>query len=65
MSLRDYLNSDQLAEMDRLDRIPPEQRCYCGWYDIGKCPHCPVGKTCADKLAEVGRMSDEEVERYE
>ena len=50
MSIYDYLNDDQRGEMERLSEIPPELRCYCGWYELGQCPHCPAGKTCAEKL---------------
>ena len=46
-----YLNGEQAGESARLERIPPEKRCYCGWYDLGDCPNCPPGRTCADKLA--------------
>lgn len=34
--------------------IPPEQRCYCGWWLVGDCPHCPKDRTCADKLHDRG-----------
>jgi len=34
--------------------IPPEQRCYCGWWLAGECPHCPKDKTCADKMFDRG-----------
>lgn len=54
-----YFNADQEAHMDYIATIPPEERCYCGWYDapgaayrLGQCTHCPKDKTCADKLAE-------------
>lgn len=45
-----YFNSEQEDYMRELAEIPPEQRCYCGWYRLGQCPHCPKDKTCADKL---------------
>ena len=55
-----YFNEDQIAHMDYIASIPPQLRCWCGWYDafgqpykLGKCPNgCPKDKTCADKLAE-------------
>lgn len=52
MSIYDYLNSEQRDYMKSLDRIPPERKCYCGWYELGQCPNCPKDKTCADKLRE-------------
>jgi hypothetical protein len=51
MSLYDhYLNDDQLDHVRSLSQIPPEQRCWCGWFKLGECPTCERGKTCADKL---------------
>ena len=44
----------QLDYMRELAEIPPDQRCYCGWYRLGMCPHCPPGRTCADKLRDRG-----------
>jgi hypothetical protein len=44
-------NSDQSAHMEYLESIPPENRCWCGWYKLGKCDKCAPGKTLADKLA--------------
>ena len=47
-----YFNNDQLAEMSRLEGIPAEDRCWCGWYRIEECGcGSPRDKTCADKLA--------------
>lgn len=49
-------NDDQKAHMAELASIPPEKRCWCGWYLLeptfpsGKCPSCPPGRTCAEKL---------------
>lgn len=47
-----YFNADQLDHMRALDTLTPEEKCYCGWYPLGHCPHCPKGKTCADKLRD-------------
>lgn len=44
-------NSDQRDYMASLAEMSPETKCWCGWYPIGKCPHCPPAKTSADKLA--------------
>lgn len=44
-------NSDQRDYMRYLSRRPPESKCWCGWYDLGACPHCPPGKSAADKVA--------------
>lgn len=46
-----YLNEDQQAYVDYLARIPPERLCYCAWFPLGECPHCPLGLTAADKIA--------------
>lgn len=52
MTIWDGLNSDQRAYSEYIETIPFEQRCYCGWYRLGECPHCPKGKTCADKVRD-------------
>lgn len=47
-------NSEQMAHMDYLGRVSPEKKCWCGWYVLGQtpaCPHCPPGKTNADRIA--------------
>lgn len=44
-------NSDQLDYMRSLDRMEPASKCWCGWYPLGECPHCPPGKSAADKIA--------------
>lgn len=43
-------NSEQRDYMASLERIAPERRCYCGWYVIDQCPHCPAGLTLATKI---------------
>lgn len=37
-------NSDQLDYMDSLAAMPPETKCYCGWWPAGKCFSCPPDK---------------------
>ena len=44
-------NEEQREHMKWLASIPPEKRCWCGWYRLGTCPHCPEGRTGAEKLA--------------
>jgi hypothetical protein len=44
-------NPDQLDHIKSLAELPPESRCWCGWYELGLCPHCPPGRTSAEKLA--------------
>lgn len=47
-------NDDQLDYMRSLEEMPPETKCWCGWYRLGECPNCKTyapGKTCADKIA--------------
>lgn len=49
-----YFNEDQNDYMRQIEAMPPETRCWCGWYPFGQCsnPSCPKDKTCADKLAQ-------------
>ena len=49
-------NADQRAYMASLAAIPSEQRCECGWYRLGECPHCPPGRTLA--AAQAARLAD-------
>ena len=44
------LNEEQKAHLRELDELAPSQRCWCGWYALGECPHCPKHKTAQDKL---------------
>jgi hypothetical protein len=45
-----WFNSDQVDYMRSLGEIPPESKCWCGWYSLGECPHCPAGYSSADKI---------------
>jgi hypothetical protein len=51
MSGGDWLNSEQRAYVDDLNKIPASGLCYCGWFRLGECPHCPAGMSAADKIA--------------
>ena len=44
------LNDDQIDYIRSLGKIPPSERCYCGWYRAGKCYHCKDRATLADRL---------------
>ena len=46
-----YFNSDQRDYMRSMATVPPEKKCWCCWYMLGECPHCPSDKTGADKVA--------------
>lgn len=46
-----FFNQEQQEHMNYLSSIPPEKRCWCGWYELGKCLNCPSGVTSADKMA--------------
>lgn len=50
-----YFNSDQRDHMASLAAKPSAAKCWCGWYDLGKCHGaCNVNypdKTRADYLA--------------
>lgn len=43
-------NDDQIDYIKSLARIADDKRCYCAWFPLGECPHCPPGKTLADRL---------------
>lgn len=43
-----------LKAVAELCSISPERRCYCGWWLLGECPHCPKDRTCADKVHDRG-----------
>lgn len=34
--------------------IRAQDRCYCGWHERGKCPHCPPVKSLKDKITDRG-----------
>lgn len=44
-----YFNAEQEAYMEELWSLPREKRCFCGWYLLAECPHCPKDRTNADK----------------
>ena len=51
MGKRSWANTEQNDDyMDSLNRMPPEKRCYCGWYPLGECHSCPSTVSLADKL---------------
>lgn len=43
-------NEHQEEYLRSLARIPPEHKCWCGWYQVDHCPVCPKHITNADKL---------------
>lgn len=49
-----YLNEDQQEYVRELGAMPPEAKCWCGWYPKDQCwsgcRHHGKGLTCADKL---------------
>jgi hypothetical protein len=44
-------NEYQIEHMKYLESISPDKRCWCGWYELNKCPRCPKDRTCEEKLA--------------
>lgn len=58
-------NSDQNNYMDSLNKMKPEELCYCGWNRLGDCPNskpfngkrgygvCIYGESAADKLNDI------------
>ena len=43
-------NDEQISYMKYLATVPPEQKCYCGWYMADECPNCKGRGTLADRL---------------
>jgi hypothetical protein len=43
-------NEYQVAEARYLNSLPPEKKCWCGWYRFGECPKCNPAYTEADRL---------------
>lgn len=43
-------NDEQTDYCKYLASLEPEQKCWCGWFKLGECPHCGPGKTAADKM---------------
>lgn len=43
------LNEHQMAEVRYLNSLPPESKCWCGWYRVGECPKCNPTDTEADR----------------
>lgn len=48
------MNVATLNHLEDLKKLPPQAVCYCGWWPDGICPHCPEGRTLADKEADRG-----------
>jgi len=51
----EVFNEDQRDYMRWLGTLNPKDKCWCGWYQFGKCPNgrrpwCPPDKTNQDKL---------------
>lgn len=45
-------NAEQRDYVEYLAGVPPERRCWCGWFPLDKCESgCPPGRTAAEKLA--------------
>jgi hypothetical protein len=43
-------NDEQRDHMKHLSSVPSEKRCWCGWYLLNDCPHCPLDFTHADQV---------------
>ncbi len=37
-----------------MEALALELRCYCGWFTLGNCTHCPKDRSLADKLVDRG-----------
>lgn len=46
MSFNEY----QLGYMRDLAKIPAAEKCYCAWFRLGTCPHCPPGLSAAYRI---------------
>lgn len=42
-------NEDQIDYMRDLAAMPREKKCYCAWFCVGECPHCPPTLSAADR----------------
>jgi hypothetical protein len=49
--MEEMFNTYQQEYIGYLATLTAESKCWCGWYRLGECPHCPFGKTAADKIA--------------
>lgn len=45
------LNEEQLSYVRSLSAIPADRKCWCGWWELGKCQNCPAGKSLAQRMA--------------
>jgi hypothetical protein len=48
-----YFNREQEEHMKELAKIPREERCKCGWYRLGQCPHTECKTAFAAAKSEV------------
>jgi hypothetical protein len=45
-----HFNEEQQAEMNWLNSLPDEKKCWCGWYEVGNCYNgCDSKYTEADR----------------
>lgn len=49
--MSEWFNAEQNDYIKYLASRLPETKCYCGWWDKGKCRDCPPQLSAADKLA--------------
>lgn len=45
-------NEFQIEHMKELAAKEPNTLCWCGWYDLGKCPNCKTQHSAAEKIAQ-------------
>lgn len=42
-------NDDQVGYMRDIAAKPLAEKCWCAWFKLGECPHCPLDKSAADR----------------
>jgi hypothetical protein len=43
-------NDEQLSYIREMSATPLDEKCYCAWFRLGECPHCPPGLSAADRV---------------
>ena len=56
-----YFNSDQEDYMDTFSKIPPNKKCWCGWYKFNECYNCERGKYSEKTLQD--RLDSEQAKK--
>lgn len=44
------LNDDQADYLRQMNATPPAEKCWCAWFKLGECPHCPPGLSAETRI---------------